>query len=313
MNLSSITDNTPAFSDILPTPQPSKSSDLGIGFRRSLYFHIALAIFIVAQTLIFPSKIVTHTHTLRVDLVGLPTLLKKDLAQASKKKPTQPLAESLKNAAEAAQAIKPTINPPAPAPAAPPPKELPAENERVFDAKKIIEKPIAKPIEKLASKTAQKTKDLLKKNQSALARIKSLAKIGVLDTPTHSAKPKLSAQASLDIHIPIYGNKISAGSSLASDAKESDEENYLDILRDRLQENWTLPVWIARQKLSAQIQVFVDSRGRLQNFRMVKSSGNPQFDDAVRRSVQKSQPFPPPPQSIATLISGEGVLIGFPL
>lgn len=243
-------------------------------------------------------------------------MLKKDLTQVSKEKLEQPLAESLKKAAEAAQAIKPTVNvpPPAPAPApAPAPKELPAENERVFDAKKIVEKPIAKPIEKPVPKTAQKTKDLLKKNQSALARIKSLAKIGALETPTHSAKPKLSAQASLDIHMPIYGNKVSAGSSLASDAKESDEENYLDVLRDRLQENWALPIWIARQKLSAQVQVFLDSRGRLQNFRMVRPSGNPQFDDAVRRSIQKSQPFPPPPQSIATSISGVGVLIGFPL
>ena len=91
---------------------------------------------------------------------------------------------------------------------------------------------------------------------------------------------------------PIKGNKISKGTSLSGDAKESDQANYYDQFLGRLRDNWALPVWLSRQNLSAQVQIYIDARGRLHGFRFVKLSGNAQFDDAVKQALEESAPFP---------------------
>lgn len=254
-------------------PAPS-DHDLSVGLRRSLYFHVGLALLVLFKSLVFPGKPLHYTPTLRVDIVGLPDVLKKDLAHIRPAQQQQALSEKLKKATEAAENIKPIA---------------PEPNERVLNPKKT---PIA-PTHSLNS--SENPSGVSKKNQSALARIKALEKLGDGE------------------NVLIRGNAISKGTSLSGDAKESSEEDYLDLLRNQLQQNWSLPVWLARQKLSAQVQIFLDHQGRLRNFRITKTSGNPQFDEAVKRSIQESQPFPPPPANVASALLGHGVLIGFPL
>jgi hypothetical protein len=45
----------------------------------------------------------------------------------------------------------------------------------------------------------------------------------------------------------------------------------------------------------------------------VRPSGNSQFDDAVRKTLQQSQPFPVPPIEIRPTLAADGILVGFPL
>ena len=144
-------------------------------------------------------------------------------------------------------------------------------------------------------------KDRELKLKGALARIKALNSISA----SENDKPQKS--------VIIKGNKLSQGASLSADAKESAEASYLDTLRTRLQENWELPVWISRQNMSAQVQVFIDSRGRVRSYRFIKASGNAQFDSAIKKTLEESQPFPSPPLDIASALLGDGILIGFPL
>lgn len=272
LNTSSTSANLPRVHELT---RSSPDRDFSIGLRSSLYFHVGLALLVFFKSLVFPGKPLHYTPTLRVDIVGLPDDLKKDLAQIRPSQQQQELSEKLKKATEAAESIKPV------APTIKKTELTPAEpNERILNPKKL---------------PSSGSADVSKKNQSALARIKALEKLG-------------NAEDAL-----IRGNAISKGTSLSGDAKESSEENYLDLLRNQLQQNWALPVWLARQKLSAQVQIFLDQQGRLRNFRIIKPSGNAQFDEAVKRSVQESQPFPPPPAHIASALLGHGVLIGFPL
>ena len=138
-------------------------------------------------------------------------------------------------------------------------------------------------------------------------RIKALAKI----QDTSSAESQLSKK---ELKLLVSkGNRLSPGTSLSADAKEAAEANYLDSLRDRLRQNWFLPAWISKQDLSAQVLIRIGSTGILREFRMVKSSKNPQFDDAVKQALQQSQPFPPPPSELKTGILSDGILVGFPL
>jgi colicin import membrane protein len=264
-----------------PAPQSIEPDrDFNLGLRWSLSLHLALAVFVLVKSLIFPGEVKTYTPTLRVDIVGLPDLLKKDLANIRPSTSSEKIAESLKEAAADAKKIKP--------------KSLPPEVAEAAKPDEMVLKP----------KTSEKAvdKDIKKRNQSALSRIKALAKLGI-DSPSPSkGSPVL-----------IKGNAISKGTSLSADARESSEENYYDRLRDRLQENWALPVWLARQNLSARVQIYVDSRGRLRGFKMIKGSGNAQFDEAVKQTLNVSQPFPPPPDALASSVLSSGVLVGFPL
>ncbi len=164
---------------------------------------------------------------------------------------------------------------------------------------KPIERPTTPDEMILNPKEGGTAKNRKKKLKNALDRIKSLAKIQ--SEEEGPAAPQ------------VKGNRLSKGSSLSADAKESNEPNYLDSVRDRLKDNWALPIWLSRQNLSAQVQIFIDSKGLIRSYRFSKSSGNAQFDDAIRTTLKDSQPLPPPPKSVAGGLLSQGVVLGFPL
>jgi hypothetical protein len=233
-----------------PPRKPKHVSEEGYAraLRASFIAHALFILLVLFKGLIFPSAPKPYVPTLRVDMVGLPDVLKKDL------------------------------------------RALPTDTS-VADPDELVLHP------KKKSLTNQSRE---KKLRSALDRIKALSKITADDTPKSKT-------------ILVKGNKISKGAALSGDAKEAAEASYYDLLRGKLQENWALPVWIARQNYSAQVQLFVDGRGRVKSFRFVKTSGNAQFDSAIKKTLEESQPFPAPSEDVAGSLLTNGVLIGFPL
>ncbi len=260
-----------------PSPPPhSAHQGYRTALKRSFIGHAAFILFILIKSLVFPSKPAPFVPTLRVDMVGLPDVLKKDLKSAPPTQGMKEIAEALKRAEQDAKRIKPLK--------LPDPVEKTAPDELV-----------------LKPKATQDDAARSKRLKNAMDRIKALERI------KGEAGDKPSRQEI------VKGNQISKGTSLSGDAKEAAEASYYDHLRDRLQENWALPVWLARQDLQAQVQIFVDGRGRLREFRFVKTSGNTQFDSAIKKALEESQPFPIPPQEIAGSVLSDGVLVGFPL
>ncbi|MFZ9594888.1 MAG: energy transducer TonB [Bdellovibrionia bacterium] len=146
------------------------------------------------------------------------------------------------------------------------------------------------------------------RNRRALDRIKSLSHI---EEENSGAEADLST-SELKTRLAL-GNQLSPGTSEAADAKEAQEANYLDLVRDRLRENWILPAWLSKQNWQAQVQIWLNSQGGLKDLRFLKSSGNVQFDEAVKKAVRDSQPFPEPPQEFKSTLLTDGILMGFPL
>jgi len=258
-----------------PKARLQVDEDLLKGIKWSSIVHLSCLVLFLIQSLVFPSKVKPYVPTLKVDLVGLPDVLKKDLTRPSQKQINQEISRVIKQAEETAKQVKAT--------------------------KKVKE--IAQKDEMVVHPQPSAHKTVEKKNKRALERLKALAKIqddGVAANPTK--KTTL-----------IKGNKISPGASLSGDAKEAAEANYLEVLRDRLQENWTLPPWVARQRLAAQVQIYIDAKGNLKGMKVLKQSGNTQFDEAVKRAVQESQPFPLPPKDLVSNLLADGILVGFPL
>ena len=250
------------------------NTEISQGLKWSFMAHIAFALFIIFQSVFFPHNSTIFIPTLKVDIVDLPDLLKNEMGK-SKPQPDETMSRALEKAERAAKKIK---------------------------LEKVIEQ--AKPDEMVLKPKMENTQEkeehtLEKRMKASLARMKSLAKISADEKPMPD--------------VPLKGNKISKGSSVSGDARESNVASYFDSIRDRLQENWALPVWLARQNLSAQVDIYIDSRGNIRSFRFTRISGNPHFDDAVKKTIAQSAPFPAPPADLAATLLINGISLGFPL
>lgn len=249
---------------------------LSRGLIGSFAAHLALLLFLFLKSLVFPSNPIPYIPSLRVDIVGLPEILKKDLSRVSPAKPSNPKAE----------VTEPTEKP----------EEPITKEELILNPKKIGKRSrtASKPHEN-AKENKEEKKDRRKK---ALARIKALNRI---QTEDETESP------------PLAGNTISPGSTVTGNARETTQAQYLDAVLARVQENWEIPTFLAKQNLSAQVQIFIDSVGRLRGTRFIRNSGNELFDSAVQQALQRSTPFPPPPQGFAMSALTNGILLGFPL
>ncbi len=268
---------------------PAEPDDsLTRNLKRSGLLHVGLLVFVVLKSLVFPDKPKPYLPALRVDLVGLPDLLKKDLADIPP--------------------LPPSASKPAEEPDTAPAKARP-ETEQADPDEMVLKKTRPQDLAKRnrdrlkeLERDARRESERKKKMDAALDRMKSLAKI-TEGAEGNDPKPG----------VIIRGNQISRGTSLSGDAREAAEPSYYDSVKARLQQNWELPVWLSRQKLSARIEIFIDSRGMVRSYRFTQPSGNPQFDEAVKRTLQTSQPFPEPPRTEAASLLLYGISVGFPL
>lgn len=160
-------------------------------------------------------------------------------------------------------------------------------------------KPTPPTNEKVVSLKESPKKEPTKKNQlkSAIDRIKALSSIED-STPTRKKQTPTK----------YLGNKLSAGTSTSGDATE-DGDVYLGNMRDKLQSNWNLPLWLSKQDLRATLHLVLDRAGNIQQLRVATTSGNPQFDDYCLKTVRQSAPFSRPPDNWV----GEVIQLGFPL
>lgn len=253
-----------------------RDDELGRALKWSIFVHGAIAIFIIIKSAVFPSDPIMLAPSLRVDIVGLPDLLKKDLSQVSKKIPD--VEKSVKQPVAKVAPVETQAKP----------------DEMVLKPTKIEKKTADKKEEALKDKTRDK------KLQSALARIRALEKLKDKDEDDDNA-------------VVIKGNQVSAGSSLSGDARESTQSGYYDLVRESLTEFWALPAWLSRQKLAAQVVIRIDAAGTILSSKFLKTSGNPQFDEAILATLRDAQPLPRPPRDLLDSLADNGITVGFPL
>lgn len=111
----------------------------------------------------------------------------------------------------------------------------------------------------------------------------------------------------------IKGNVVTKGQSLSEHARESGEASYLDVVRDRLEANFAIPVWLKRLDPKARILLQISVTGSVIRLTFVEPSGQPEYDRIVRQTVEDADPFPAPDESIADRVADEGIVIDFPL
>jgi colicin import membrane protein len=139
---------------------------------------------------------------------------------------------------------------------------------------------------------------------AALEKIKEDVTNSKLKTPPGTGKAATGSQQ-------IKGNVLSPGSSLTGLTKLQ-HDNYMSDLDTHIKQNWSLPEWLAKRDLKAQVRVLIDARGNILERKIVKSSGNPNYDEEALAAIDKSAPFPAPPEKFTAILSVDGIVIGFP-
>lgn len=259
-----------------PPAGPTRSRAEFEALKRSLAIHAGVLVLVIIESVFFVTKRPPIVPTLRVDIVGLPN--------RNQQRPSSDHAGPPQKPSEPKVAQK-----------EPEPEEKPIPRAKVEP----------KPAKKDEMADIGHKVDPKKKMKSALARIRALEKIRKAQQATEKRKQQSGGE-------PIRGNFISKGNSLSGEAREG-EAQYLELVRDLLQENWALPTWLSKTDYSAQVRIFIDRAGRISRYYFVRGSGNAQFDDAVKRCISDSQQVPAPPEELRASVFVDGVTVGFPL
>lgn len=264
----------------------------GIGISFALHA-LVISIFTL-KTVFFTPETIDFTQAVRVDMVGLPDKTPpKDLAAPAKEnpKPALPAKEELKE--------KPAEKPP----------------EKVAEKKP---EPKPEPVKLPPAKPKEDGVNLEKvkaKQQNALDKLKAMAALEKIKEDVAEEKKKTATNAGTGKSdtgsAPIRGNVVSPGSSLTGIAKLQND-SYVSDLDRHIKQNWTIPEWLAKRDYKAQVRLYIDSRGNILDRKIVKSSGNPSYDEEVIATIDRSAPFPAPPEKLIAVFSVDGILIGFP-
>lgn len=169
--------------------------------------------------------------------------------------------------------------------------DLLKKNEPVVSVEKNPTKPV--PVEKALE---QKQKEAIRKLKTLEAMDKIHKEIKKNQTVSNTK---------------IKGNFLSPGTELTG-VNRLQHDNYIASVDRIIKQNWSLPEWLARKNLRAQVRVKIGSKGQILGKQIYRSSGNPSYDEIVLETIVKSEPFPAPPEKFLAILEVNGILIGFP-
>jgi len=76
--------------------------------------------------------------------------------------------------------------------------------------------------------------------------------------------------------------------------------DYFRRLEESVRSSWILPEALVRDpgKLVVELRIVIEKNGRVSEERIERGSGNPYFDESVRRAIRKASPLPVPPEQL---------------
>lgn len=258
----------------LEQTQPNDEQFLrGVGI--SFAIHAIIVSLFTLKTVFFDEEQIDFSQAVRVDIVGLPEKIdpNKAVPAANKAEPKAALPE------KETEKTPPTVQT----------KTEPIKDKKQDDAVNL---------EKVKSK-----------QQSAIEKLKAMAALDKVKQQV-AAEKKSDGKGNI-AGVQFKGNVLSPGTALTGLARLQ-HDSYASQLDQHVKQNWSLPEWLAKRDFKAQARVFIDSHGNILGRKIIKSSGNPSYDEEVLATIDRSSPFPTPPEKFLTIVSVEGILIGFP-
>ncbi len=120
---------------------------------------------------------------------------------------------------------------------------------------------------------------------------------GNLDTQLQKALQRYIGESSDAGGVGFGAAKITGGNGMGGGVVRPPEFfKYKDVLVKHIKSNWN---WFdTSQPYKAQVEMFIDKKGMITNYKIVTSSGLERFDDSILRAIQKSSPVPIPPDNV---------------
>lgn len=103
------------------------------------------------------------------------------------------------------------------------------------------------------------------------------------------------------IEAPPPARSGAAGGGAQGTVRLSPElRDYFHRLEESVRSSWVLPGALVRDaaKLVVELRIVIEKDGRVSGERIERGSGNPYFDDSVRRAIRKASPLPVPPEQL---------------
>lgn len=107
------------------------------------------------------------------------------------------------------------------------------------------------------------------------------------------------------------GNQILDGNSL-SGLDKMEMNAYYNTLINRVQNEFIAPAFLGQQNFKCSVVVRLDERGYVLRRDIESSSGNSTFDNAALSAIDRSSPFPAPPQRLQNTIARNSIIFRFP-
>ncbi len=187
------------------------------------------------------------------------------------------------------------IAPPAPT-AKPEPVVTPAPPKEVK---------VAPPTPKVEKLDLSKAKSV---QERALERLKAMEAVERMKSELQAEQQaaKKAEQAA-----SFKGNVLNEGDSLTG-LEKIDFDRYFSGVESKIRSSWQLPGWLSNANLRAQARVLIDSSGQVIKREIISSSGNEVFDAEVLSAIDRSSPFPEPPDRLKNVLASRGIIFNFP-
>ncbi len=242
----------------------------------SVLFHAAIFFIFAVKAIFFAHEQIDFAAAIRVDMVALPDKV-------------DPISMPPPEAPEAAKTEIAKSEPkPTPTPVA-----------------KVEKPPPAKKELEAVNLDKQKSKE-----KAALDKLKAMAAFDKIKDDVTNEQKK-DAEAKKTTAAKVKGNVLSAGTALTGLSKLQ-HDTYISDLDTHIKQHWALPEWLSKKDYKAQVRVRIDETGKIISRQITKSSGNPSYDAEVLATVDKSAPFPRPPEKFIAIVEVDGILVGFP-
>lgn len=185
---------------------------------------------------------------------------------------------------------------PKPAPAPPPPQAKPQPEPDDRAAEIAMEKKKRREAEELKRKQALEAERKKREEEKRLAQEQERQKLAEakrraeLQRQEEELQQQLLAQS-----LAAESSQLKARAAAAQRASEIDKlvARYQDLISAKIRENTRLPENLAGNP-QVEFRLSVLPTGDIAKVTLTKSSGNPAFDQAVLRGIEKSSPLPLP-------------------
>ena len=185
-------------------------------------------------------------------------------------------------------------------------------DKKIKEIKKITAKKIKEPVQKVKPRPKPKAKskapkvNLNKKRNLQKKALEKLRAQRAIEALRKETKPTQSVAKQ-----EFKGNVLSAGIQL-SGLNKLEHGDYQGDIDTHVKQYWELPEWLAQANLTAVILIKINSQGYVIEKKILKSSGNPEYDEIVLNTVQKASPFPKPSKKFINIVKIDGITLGFP-